>query len=159
MNEIKWTLKTFKLSELKDYEHNPRKLTKDQYSQLKESLQEFGLIDKPICTQDGRLIGGHQRKRVLEDLAVKDVECYVPNVNLTEKQIRKLNIRLNKAQGDWDWDILGDQFEVEDLIEWGFSEKDLLGSEEKPEAEIASAGEEKEPIKCPACGHQFVDAK
>lgn len=136
---IKWTLKTFNISDLKDYEKNPRKLTKEQFKHLKESLSKFGLIDKPVCTSDGRLIGGHQRKKVLQDLAVKEVECYVPDRELTEKEIEELCIRLNKATGEWDWDILANDWEVEDLLEWGFTEEELTGQDV---TEIRSAGEE-----------------
>lgn len=155
MTAPNWTLHTFRVSKLRDYEKNPRKLTKDQFEQLKASLTKFGLIDKPICTADGRLIGGHQRKKVLQSLGISEVECWVPDRDLDEKEIEELNVRLNKNSGEWDWDLLGDKFEVEDLIEWGFSEKDLLGSEEKPEAEIKNAGEEEEKHTCPKCGHTF----
>ena len=154
MTTPNWTLKKFKLSELKDYEKNPRKLTKDQFEQLTQSLLKFGLIDKPICTQDGRLIGGHQRKKVLAHLAVQEVECYVPDREMDEKEIEELNVRLNKNSGEWDWDLLANEFEVEDLLEWGFDEKDLL-DEPKEEAEIRNAGEEETKQKCPKCGHEF----
>lgn len=149
-----WTLQRFKISDLKDYEKNPRKLTKEQFEQLKISLAKFGLIDKPICTQDGKLIGGHQRKKVLEHLGTEEIECYVPDRELSDKEIEELNVRLNLNQGAFDWDILGNSYEVEDLISWGFNEKDLLG-EDSLDSEIKTAGDEEETLKCPKCGHEF----
>lgn len=157
MSAPNWTLHTFRLSKLKDYHKNPRKLTKEQFAQLDKSLKKFGLIDKPICTMDGLIIGGHQRKKVLQAQGVQEVECYVPDRDLTEKEIEELCLRLNKNVGEWDYDLLADTFEVEDLIEWGFSEKDLLGSEEKPDAEIKNAGDEEEKVTCPSCGHCFTN--
>ena len=47
------------------------------------------------------------------------------NVDLPEEKERELNVRLNKASGEWDWDVLANAFEVDDLIEWGFSEDEL----------------------------------
>lgn len=128
MNKIKWHLETKKISALKDHPKNPRQLTKDQAAQLKESVQKFGLIDKPIITQDNLIIGGHQRKNVLKSLKIKEVECWVPDRQLTEEEIDELNIRLNLNIGEWDFDVLANEWEVEDLINWGFDPEDLLGS-------------------------------
>lgn len=127
MSEIKWNLKTFKISELTDYYKNPRQLTKQQFEQLKKSLDKFGLIDKPIINADEKhtVIGGHQRLRVLRSENQKSVECWYPSRELDEKEVEELNIRLNKNTGDWDFDTLVNNFEVGDLMDWGFTEIDL----------------------------------
>ncbi len=125
MTMIQWKLKTFQVKNLKDYSKNPRKLSKHQYEHLKTSIEKFGLIDKPIVTEDGLLIGGHQRKRVLEKSGIKEVECYVPDRVLSDKEIEELNIRLNKNTGEWDFDILANQWEKPDLISWGFTETEI----------------------------------
>jgi DNA modification methylase len=122
---IKWTLQKFNIKDLKDYYKNPRTLTDEQFIQLKISLEKFGLIDKPIVTQAGLIIGGHQRKRVLEKLGVKEIECYVPDKEMTEKEIEELNIRLNKNTGEWDFEILANQWNTKDLLDWGFKEEDF----------------------------------
>ena len=147
---INWTLKTFKLKDLKDNPKNPRKLTEKQYLQLQESIDKFGLIDKPICTQEGLMIGGHQRKKVLKKAGLEEVECYVPDTPLTEKQIEELSIRLNKATGEWDFEMLANEFEILDLNEWGFEAKDF---------DILEV-DEKEPIEkkektCANCGYKL----
>jgi len=48
-------------------------------------------------------------------------------VNLSYEKERELNVRLNKNVGGWDYDILADNFELEELTDWGFSEKNLFG--------------------------------
>lgn len=122
---ILWTLEKRKLKDLKDYAKNPRTLTKDQEAHLSASIEKFGLIDKPIVNLDGTLIGGHQRKRVLKKLGLKEVDCYVPDRLLTEKEVEELNIRLNKNTGDFDFDILANQWETLDLLNWGFTADEL----------------------------------
>jgi DNA modification methylase len=122
---IKWQLKTFRTKDLKEYSKNPRKLSKHQYEHLKTSIEKFGLIDKPIVTEDGILIGGHQRKKILEKTGVKEVECYVPDRTLSDKEIEELNIRLNKNTGEWDFDILTTQWDHNDLLSWGFEKSEL----------------------------------
>ena len=127
MNEITWSLKTFQIDELTDYAKNPRSLTKQQFEQLKKSLDKFGLIDKPIINADEKntVIGGHQRLRVLRAENKKTVECWIPSRELDEKEVEELNIRLNKNTGDWDFDTLANNFEMGDLLDWGFTEIDL----------------------------------
>ena len=138
MNDITWSLKTFQIDDLTDYSKNPRSLTKQQFEQLKKSLDKFGLIDKPIINADEKntVIGGHQRLRVLRSENQKSVECWYPSRELDEKEVEELNIRLNKNTGDWDFDTLANNFEVGDLMDWGFSKEELdldLWAGEPPE--------------------------
>lgn len=124
---ITWTLREFKLSDLTDYTKNPRSLTTKQFNQLKTSLDKFGMIDKPIVNADAKhtLIGGHQRVKVLRAERAVSVECWYPSRELTDKEVEELNVRLNKNTGSWDFDILANQFDVPDLIEWGFEPFEL----------------------------------
>ena len=108
-------------------EYNPRQLTKDQYQNLKDSISRFGLVD-PIIVNSNKdrkniIVGGHQRVKVAKDM---DIE-YVPvlEVDLTYEKERELNIRLNKNTGEWDMDILANNFEIEELIGFGFDEEEL----------------------------------
>jgi len=124
---INWTLQQFKLDELTDYYKNPRSLSEKEFKQLKTSLDKFGMIDKPIVNADSAhtIIGGHQRKHVLEASGVKEIECWIPDRELSDKEVEELNIRLNKNTGSWDFDTLANEFEVDELVEWGFSPSEL----------------------------------
>ena len=120
------------------------------------SLDKFGVIDKPIITPDGMVIGGHQRLRALEDLGYQSIECWVPDSDLTDKEIEELNIRLNKNGGEFDFEILANQFETEDLIKWGFSELEFGSIDEIPQSDQeGDDDDEKKKKECPACGHKF----
>jgi len=127
MSKINWTLRQFNIDELTDYYKNPRSLSEKEFKQLKTSLDKFGMIDKPIVNADSAhtIIGGHQRKHVLEASGVTEIECWIPDRELSDKEVEELNIRLNKNTGSWDFDALANEFDLGELLDWGFSEKEL----------------------------------
>jgi hypothetical protein len=151
LENINWTLEKKKISELKDHPNNPRKLTDEQYHQIKESLEKFGIVEKPIINSDGTIIGGHQRLKILKKLNIKEIDCWMPDRILALDEVDELNIRLNRNHGEWDWDILGNNFETKDLFEWGFEIDQLTGIEEIEEKE----SKPKKKKACPNCGHEF----
>lgn len=92
------------VSELLPSDYNPRKDLKPgdpEYEKLKRSIEQFGYVDPVIWNKHtGRVVGGHQRLKVLKDMGITDLECVV--VDLTEEKEKALNIALNKISGDWD---------------------------------------------------------
>ena|ERR1051325_10563786 len=122
---INWRLEKQPIDELIEYQKNPRSMSKKQYKDLQNSLNEFGLIDKPIINLDKQIIGGHQRIRVLRNQKVKEVECWVPDTQLSEYQIAKLCLRLNKNTGSWEYDVLANEWDGQMLLETGFEAKDF----------------------------------
>ena len=160
VNMIKWKLEKRKISDLKDYPKNPRQLTKEQEHHLRTSLEKFGLIDKIIINQDNTIIGGHQRKKTLKKLEYKEVECMVPDRLLDEKEVEELNIRLNRG-GEFDWDILANSYEINDLLEYGFSMNEFIGfdQDDQPtnddENEDDQASKAKKCKMCPHCGKEL----
>ena len=154
---IEWHIEKRKISELKDYEKNPRRISKEQAEHLKASLEKFGLIDKPIINTDNTIIGGHQRKNTLKKMGIHEVECNVPSRTLSEREIEELNVRLNRNQGEFDYDILANSFEVPDLVDYGFSLDTLLGHNEKDDCteKTDSVKKGKKLKMCPQCGHEF----
>lgn len=146
---INWHIEKRKLSELKDHPKNPRQLTHTQAQHLTDCMETFGIIDKIIINTDNTIIGGHARKKCIKKMGIKEVECYVPERELTEREVDELNIRLNKNTGDFDFDILANSWEIEDLLSWGFEEKDFIGYIEDMEPEEEKKKKEK---RCPKCG-------
>jgi ParB-like chromosome segregation protein Spo0J len=112
-----------KISELKQAEYNPRRLTTKQYSDLKASLDKFGLVDPIIINSDNTVIGGHQRLKIVRELGASEVPTV--RVNLSKEDERELNIRLNKNTGEFDLDILANNFDMEELKDWGFKDIEL----------------------------------
>jgi DNA modification methylase len=106
-----------KLSELKPAPYNPRQSTEKQETQLKHSLEKFGVVEPIIYNkQTGYIVGGHFRVRELKKLGYKEIECVI--VDLNEEDERELNIRLNANTGEWDWSLLA-EWDSEQLEEWG----------------------------------------
>ena len=117
----------YKPAELIAAEYNPRQLTKEQHKDLTDSIKRFGLVDPLIVNthkeRKNILVGGHQRLRIAQELNIKDIPCV--EVKLTPAKERELNIRLNKNSGEWDYDALANNFDVENLTEWGFTDDEL----------------------------------
>ena len=123
---MKWILKKIKVKDLKENLNNPRKLTEKGLKDLEQSIKKFGVAEPPVLNKDLSVIGGHGRKKIFERLNIQEVECYVSAEQLNKKQSDELGIRLNKnIAGVFDYDILANEFELDELIEWGFEEKDL----------------------------------
>ena len=89
-------------------DYNPRKDLKPgdaEYEKLKRSIEQFGYVEPVIWNQTtGRVVGGHQRLKVLMDMGMTEVDCVV--VAMDEEKEKALNIALNKISGDWDKDKL-----------------------------------------------------
>src|SRR5574344_2711746 len=85
-------------------DYNPRKDLKPgdaEYEKLKRSIEQFGYVEPVIWNKTtGRVVGGHQRLKVLIDMGITEVDCVV--VELDETKEKALNIALNKISNDWD---------------------------------------------------------
>ena len=97
-----------KTAELLPAEYNPRKDLKPgdaEYEKLKRSIEQFGYVEPVIWNKTtGRVVGGHQRLKVLMDMGHTEVDCVV--VEMDEEKEKALNIALNKISGEWDKDKL-----------------------------------------------------
>ena len=112
------------INKLKPASYNPRQISTKQYKDLKESVNRFGIVDPIIVNKNGNVvIGGHQRLKVCKDLKHTEIDCVV--LDLSKEEERELNIRLNKSGGEFDLDILANEFEIEELKDWGFKEIEL----------------------------------
>lgn len=115
------------INTLKPSVYNPRKWSDEAVAQLTESMKRFGLIDPIIVNgaPDRRniVIGGHFRLKVAKDLGYTNVPVVYVNIPDEAKE-KELNIRLNKNQGEWDYDLLS-QFDQSLLEDIGFSSIEL----------------------------------
>ena len=101
-------IEKLKIQELSPADYNPRKDLKSgdsEYEKLKRSIEEFGYVDPVIWNKaTGKVVGGHQRLKVLLDMGLTEVECVV--IEMDEDKEKALNVALNKISGDWDKDKL-----------------------------------------------------
>lgn len=102
------TIEKLKVEQLLPADYNPRKDLKPgdaEYEKLKRSIEQFGYVEPVIWNKTtGRVVGGHQRLKVLLDMGITEVECVV--VEMDEEKEKALNIALNKISGEWDKDKL-----------------------------------------------------
>ena len=116
-------IEQIKASKLKPATYNPRQISTKQYKDLKNSITKFGLVDPIIVNKDFTVIGGHQRLKVLNEMQTDTIPCVV--LDLSKEKERELNVRLNKNTGDFDIDILANEFDIDELVDWGFKHIDL----------------------------------
>lgn len=135
--------------------YNPRKASEKDIEDVKASIAEFGYVDPLIVNcaagRENVIIGGHLRHRIALEIGrdkVPVVFVHIPD----EQNEKRLNLRLNRNQGSWDWKMLRD-YDTRFLLDVGFSDTelkeqfDLLDKppfeDEKPEGE--EADEEEKP--------------
>jgi ParB-like chromosome segregation protein Spo0J len=107
-----------KIKDLKPNPLNPRKSSVTQDENLKKSLEKFGVVEPIVFNRrSGYIVGGHFRVRELKKLGYKEVECVI--VDLNEQDEKELLIRLNANTGDWDTDLLLQDWDADKLADWG----------------------------------------
>jgi DNA modification methylase len=115
---------------------NPRTINRKAYESLKKSLKDFPemkQLREIVVDENLTILGGHQRIHALKELGYSDVT--VKQVfGLTEKQKREFIIKDNTASGEWDTDIIANQWDVEELENWGVPKFELGLIEPGPEA-------------------------
>ena len=158
-SKITWSNQRRKLSELVPWERNPRQITDKQAERLVESFEQFGQVEIIAIGPENQIYNGHQRLKVLNEKygADYEVDVRVASRALTEKEREKLTVYLHKgAAGDWDYDLLANEFELDDLLDWGFEEKDFeLNFAPEAKEYDESVADEVEMIECPNCGYRF----
>lgn len=147
MNDLFWRTEKRKIKDLKLFENNPRKMSKQQAEQLLRSLKKFNLVEIPAIDQNNRVIAGNMRVEALRKLYGDDfeIEVRVPSRPLTEEEAKEYLLRSNKNTGEWDFDLLA-SFGEDLLKEVGFENfeienvftKDLLSIKDE---NIESLGE------------------
>jgi len=133
MDKIKWSYEKRSISTLSENPSNPRQISKQNARELKKSLSQFGLCQPIVIQPHGKVIGGHQRLRLLIEQGIEEVEVAVPSRALSQDEENELTIRLNKNTGEWDFDILANWWDTSDLIDWGFSLEDFDIKDEEDE--------------------------
>ena len=139
MTDITWTNDTRKLSDLVPWEHNPKRMTKKQAEGLRLSIERFGFAVPFLVSPDGDIYDGHQRQALMGAIkqygpdAVVDVR--VSSRPLDDDERRELVVRLKQNQAGWDFDMLPNLYEREELLEWGFEPEELGMFADEPQGE------------------------
>ncbi len=116
--------------------NNPRIIKDDKFKKLVQSIKDFPeMLDiRPIVVnKDGIILGGNMRFKACLEAGIKEPPFKV--VDLTEEQQKEFLIKDNVSGGEWDWDALANEWDVEQLDNWGldmpssFNDSDDLGTD------------------------------
>jgi ParB-like chromosome segregation protein Spo0J len=127
------------LSELKPNPNNPRVITSVMMDKLKKSIQEFPemLNVRPIILDSNNVIlGGNMRYKALQSLGYTEAPCIYAN-QLTPEEQQDLLIKNNLSYGDWDWEDILTNWQLESVRDWGLDVPGFFFDDDvEPEIEV-----------------------
>lgn len=109
------------ISKVKLNKENPRYIKDHKFEKLKQSLKDFPemLELRPIVVDsDLMILGGNMRYQAAKDIGMSDVFITVAE-GLTDEQKKEFIIKDNASFGDWDWDLLANNWSDVELGDWG----------------------------------------
>ena len=120
--------KLLKISEVKENPKNPRKINDTMFKQLVKSIQDFPnmLEMRPLVIDENNIVlGGNMRLKALKKLGYDEIPVIKVN-DLTEEQKDQFIIKDNLSYGEWDWDLIYDDWNIDELKDWGMDIKDEI---------------------------------
>ena len=133
-----------KINQLKSNSNNPRVIKDDKFKKLVKSISEFPemMEKRPIVVVtdvDGKMypLGGNMRLKAITELGYKEIpdNWIIKADEWTHEQRKEFVIKDNVGFGEWDWDMLANEWEIEQLNDWGldvpnFETNEVLEAEE-----------------------------
>jgi len=153
-------IETIKLSEIHKNPDNPRTIKDSNFDKLVKSIIDFPemLTIRPIViNKENMILGGNQRLAACKKAGLKEVPV-IRAENLTEDQQKEFIIKDNLGFGEWDWELLENNWDSKKLEGWGV---ELDGFEDVDFNEIESnenrgLNDKSIEIKCPNCGEEIT---
>ena len=139
-------IKKVKIAEVKPNPNNPRLIKDDKFKKLVKSIQEFPdmLNVRPIVVnKDMVVLGGNMRLKAIKEAGYKEIAVDI--VDWTEDQQKEFIVKDNASFGEWNWDDLANNWDEEQLVQWGVdtwvnkSNDDLLELGDKTQEENTNA--------------------
>jgi len=127
-----------KLTTIKSNPNNPRVIRDEKFKKLVKSIEEFPkmmALRPMVVNEEMVVLGGNMRLKALKELGYKEVpDDWVKSAkDLTDDEIRRFIIADNVGFGEHDWEMLANEWNVEELSEWGL---------DIPGFDIAEAGDD-----------------
>jgi len=110
-----------KINKVKSIPSNPRIIKNDKFMKLVKSIQDFPEMLKlrPIVVdEDMVVLGGNMRLKASKQAGLKDIWIEVAE-GLTEEQKKEFIVKDNVGFGEWDWAMLGNEWNTIKITEWG----------------------------------------
>jgi len=135
MKENKIEIKVVKINEIKSNPNNPRIIKDDKFKKLVESIKgfpEMANVRPIIVNTDMIVLGGNMRLKAMREAGWKEAPIQI--VNWDEQKQKEFIVKDNVGFGEWDWDDLANNWDVEELTKWGLDipnfEPEVLEAEE-----------------------------
>ena len=113
-------IKKVKITEVISNPNNPRLIKDDKFKKLVKSIQEFPdmLNVRPIVVnKDMVVLGGNMRLKAIKEAGIKEINVDI--VDWNEQQQKEFIVKDNVGYGEWDWDDLANNWDAEELTDWG----------------------------------------
>ena len=113
-------IKKVKIAEVKPNPNNPRLIKDDKFKKLVKSIQDFPdmLNVRPIVVnKDMVVLGGNMRLKAIKEAGIKEINVDI--VDWNEQQQKEFIIKDNASFGEWAWDDLANNWDAEELSDWG----------------------------------------
>jgi ParB-like chromosome segregation protein Spo0J len=113
-------IQSVKISDVKSNPNNPRLIKDDKFAKLVQSLKDFpemANVRPIVVNQDFVVLGGNMRLKAMKEAGWKQVPIQV--VDWSEQQQKEFIIKDNVGFGEWEWDVLANEWEADDLEKWG----------------------------------------
>ena len=110
-----------KIGDIKVNTENPRSIKESKFNKLVKSIKEFPemLEIRPIVVnEDNVILGGNMRYKACQQAGLEEVYI-IKAKDLTEEQQKEFLIKDNSGFGEWDWDILANEWDHQELMDWG----------------------------------------
>lgn len=140
--------------QIKPNPDNPRFIKDDNFKKLVQSLKDFpemAEVREVVVNKDYVILGGNMRFKAMQEAGWTEIPVKV--VDWTEDKQREFVIKDNVSGGDWDWDVLANEWDAQQLNDWGLDLPEI--PDLQPDSEEQSPLDEKKKITCPECGHEF----
>jgi ParB-like chromosome segregation protein Spo0J len=125
-------IKKVNINKVKANPNNPRLIKDDKFFKLVKSIQEFPqMLDiRPIVVNDDMIVlGGNMRLKACKEAGLKEVPIIMAS-DLTQDQQREFIIKDNVGFGEWDWEDLANNWDVNELSNWGLDVPTFLDADE-----------------------------
>lgn len=157
-SEVTVEIKVMPIDTLIANDMNPRKINKKAYEELKKSLRDFPemkQLREIVADETLTILGGHQRIYALKELGYSDVTVKIVT-GLSDAQKREFMIKDNNSSGEWDTDIIANQWDVGELEKWGVPNFNFGDIKEEGDDPAGKDDTSKVHI-CPNCEFEFED--
>ena len=131
--------KTMPIGDIKNNPKNPRLIKDDKFKKLVASIKEFPEMLEAreiVVNKDYIILGGNMRFKAAKEAGLKEVPVKI--VDWSEEQQTQFVIKDNVSGGEWDWDILANEWDVEELDTWGLDLPNSLSGLEAPDETTAN---------------------